>query len=330
MKNKIRVAMLGMGGMGFEHAGNMLKMEDVEIVAMCSATGGGDRFNAEKGLNIPVYSDFDEMLDKVEMDALYVCLPPFAHNGQIEKAAAKKIAVFTEKPIAINVERAESIAKAVRENGVVSMVGYHMRFGGAVKHVRKLMEEGITGRPIMYTAIYECNSLHTPWWIKRELCGGQVFEQVIHLYDMAYYIMGEVDTVAGFVEKLSHEDVPEYTVDDSSAVSLKFKGKAMGSIVGSNCSVPGRWVGRFKIIFENCVAEFGNENNVTITYTTGEVRSETLKFDTPAKLDETRYFIDVLKGEKPEFTPIEDGLMGVRLVDAAVRSSEAGGMPIKF
>ena len=133
--------MLGMGGMGVTHATQLLKMDDVEIVAMCSATGGGDRFNAEKGLNIPVYSDFDKMLEETETDAMYVSLPPFAHNGQIEKAAAKKIAIFTEKPIAINVKRAASIAKAVRENGVVSMVGYHMRFGGAVKHLRKLMEE---------------------------------------------------------------------------------------------------------------------------------------------------------------------------------------------
>lgn len=330
MSNKIRVAMLGMGGMGYTHADELRKMEDVEIAALCSTSNNAAKYNESRGANYPIYSDVDKMLEAVDMDALYVNIPPYAHCGQIEKAAAKGIAIFTEKPLALTVERSESIAKAVAENNVKSMMGYHMRFGGAVKHVKKLMAEGLTGRPTLYSANYECNSLHTPWWIRRELCGGQVFEQIIHLYDMAYYLMGEFDTVSGFVANICHQDVENYTVEDTSSVVIRFKSGALGCITGSNCSIPDRWVGSFKVVFENCVAEFADLDHVKLTWTKGEVREEVLAFDTPVRWEENRYFIDVLKGEKLEFAPISEGLTGVRIVDGAVRSSEAGGMPVKI
>lgn len=330
MDSKIRVAMLGMGGMGYTHADQLRKMGDVEIVAMCSTSNNAQRYNESRSMTVPVYHDFDQMLDEVAIDALYVNIPPYAHCGQIEKAAAKKIAIFTEKPLALTVERSESIAKAVAESGVKSMMGYHMRFGGAVQHVKKLMDEGLTGRPTLYSAAYECNSLHTPWWIRKELCGGQVFEQVIHLYDMGYYLLGAVDSVAGFIANLCHGDVENYTVEDTSAVTLRFKSGALGSITGSNCAIPDRWSGGFKVIFQNCAAQFADQNNVKITWTNGTVREETLSFDTDVRWAENRYFIDMLKGDAPEFASIAEGLDGVRIVDGAVRSSEAGGMPIRL
>lgn len=330
MDKKIRVAMLGMGNMGRAHIAQLRKMEDVEIAALCSATDGALKYNEENGTDFPVYTDFDRLLNEVELDAVYVTLPPYAHDGQIEKAAEKKLAIFTEKPLAITLERAQSIADAVAKNGVKSMMGYHMRFGGAVKYLRKLMAEGITGKPTLYSANYECNSLHTPWWIRRELCGGQIFEQIIHLYDMAYYMMGDFASVSGYVANLCHQDVPNYTIEDTSAVSIRFKNGSLGSITGSNCAVPDRWMGIFKIVFENCVAEFPDFNEVKITYTKGDIREERLTFNDDVRWEQNRYFIDMVKGEKPPFATIEEGLEGVKIVAGAVKSSENGGIPISY
>ena len=330
MDKKIKVAMLGMGGMGYAHADQLIKMDDVEIVALCSTSDNAQRYNDSRGTNIPIYHDFDQMLEENFLDALFVNIPPYAHCGQIEKAAAKKISIFTEKPLALTVERSESIAKAVRENGVKSMMGYHMRFGGAVQHVKKLLDNGLTGKPTLYSAAYECNSLHSPWWIHKELCGGQVFEQVIHLYDMAYYLMGAFDSVCGFVANICHQDVENYTVEDTSSVVIRFKSGALGSITGSNCSIPDRWVGSFKVVFENCVAEFTDHDHAKLTWTKGEVREESLSFNTDVRWAEDRHFIDMLKGNARDFASIDEGLEGVRIVDGAVRSSEAGGMPVKL
>lgn len=331
MDKKIRISMLGMGGMGRTHATQLRKMPEVEIVGLCSLPiDDAAAFNQANGTDYPVFEQFDEMLEKVEMDALYVCLPPFAHNGQIEKAAGKGIHIFAEKPLALNVERAESIASAVKQAGVKSQMGYHMRFGGAVRKLRELMNSGEAGKPTLFIANYECNSLHSPWWTDVNKCGGQVFEQVIHLYDMAYYIMGKADTVTGFVANLCHRDVPGYTVEDTSTVAIRFQSGALGSITGSNCAVPGRWVGIFKIVFENMVVEFPDFNEMRIIYTKGDVREETLHFDTNVRWEENRHFVDVLLGKAPEFAPICEGLDGLRLVSGAVESSSNEGKPVRL
>ena len=78
------------------------------------------------------------------------------------------------------------------------------------------------------------------------------------------------------------------------------------------------------------MAEFPDHNSVKLTYTKGEIRTETLTFDTDVRWEQNRYFIDMLKGLKPEFSSIEEGLAGVRIVDGAVKSSEADGAPVKL
>lgn len=327
----VRIAILGMGNMGVIHSNALRKIDGVEIVGLCSRRiESCINYNKEYNADYPVYDNFEKMLDEVKPDGVYICLPPYGHSGEAELAASRGIHIFIEKPIAINEERAKSIADAVEKYGVRSQVGYHMRFGGAVEKVKELITSGKAGRPTLFTATYDCNSLHTPWWIKKELCGGQVFEQVIHLYDMAYYLMGDYDTVSGYTANLCHTDVPDYTVEDTSSALIRFKSGALGSITGSNCSVPDRWDAAFKIVCENMVADFTDLNHCTITYTKPEVKTEVLDLDDDATIKENSYFIDVVRGEKAEISPISQGYLGLKAVAAVVKSSENEGMAIKL
>lgn len=331
MNKRIRVAMLGMGNMGRAHANQLRKLPDVEIVALCSKPiDDADNYNRANGTAYPVYDDFDRMLDERSFDALYICLPPFAHDGQLEKAAARGIHIFEEKPIAIDVARGKAMVDAVQRAGVKTQIGYHMRFGGAVKRLKQLIDDGTAGRPTLYSANYECNSLHTPWWMQADKSGGQVLEQIIHLYDMALYTMGDADSVIGFVDNLCHRDVPGYTVEDTSAVAIRFRSGALGTIAGSNCAIPGRWDGHFRIVFENLVADFFDHNHGRLTFTKEGNRVEELEYKTDVTFDEDEYFMAVLRGEKPEITPITHGFAGLRLAAGATESSRMGGATIKL
>ncbi|MDL2205971.1 Gfo/Idh/MocA family oxidoreductase [Eubacteriales bacterium OttesenSCG-928-N13] len=315
MENIIKVGMLGMGNMGRAHSAQLRQLPNVQIVALCSdPIDDAVNYNQQNDTDYPVYQDFDKMLDETEMDVLYVCLPPFAHNGQLEKAAAKGIHIFEEKPIALTLERGQSMADAVQQAGVKSQVGYHMRFGGAIKRLKQLIDSGVTGKPTLFSANYECNSLHTPWWIDVNKSGGQILEQIIHLYDVALYLMGDAGSVTGFVTNLCHTDVPGYTVEDTSAVAIRFASGALGTITGSNCAIPGRWDGHFRIVFENLVADFFDHNHAKLTFTKEDNRVEELSFDTPVTFDEDEYFMAVVRGERPEITPISHGLKGLQLV----------------
>ena len=326
MKKPIKAAILGMGGMGNRHAGNLMKLDGVSVVGLCGRTlAAGEKFNAAHACDIPVFDDFDTMLAQVEMDALFVCLPPNQHNGQIEAAAEKGIHIFAEKPLALTLERAQSIADAVKKHRVLSQVGYNMRFVSAVSRLKELIDSGVAGKPTLFTASFECNDLHSPWWSHADESGGQVFEQVIHLYDLAMYTMGDVAAVSGFMDNLCHQDVPGYTIEDTSAVTLLFKNGAMAAITGSNCAVPGDWKLPFYWVFENLIANFRDANSPTFIFTKEKNRGESVTEGVDTHRAEVQRFIDVLRGEKAEFASIAEGLAGLRVVAAAVESAKNRG-----
>jgi predicted dehydrogenase len=321
-----RAAILGIGGMGSTHAKTLLKAADVELVALCSVPENGAKAYAEKnGLSAAIYSDGKKMIQNEKPDLLYICLPPFAHDGQLEMAAGQGAHIFVEKPIAINAERAKSMAEAVKKAGVRSQVGYHMRFGYAVSQLKEKIDSGAAGLPTLYTAHYECNSLHSPWWIDVNKCGGQVFEQVIHLYDMAMYLMGQPEAVSGYIANLTHRGTPGYTVEDTSVSAIRFANGSLGSITGSNCAVPGRWSAMFRVVFSSLVADFTDPNNAKFIYTAEKNREEIVTGGNLMYQLEDEYFLDVVRGRKPEFAPVAEGFAGLKMVSGVVASALSGG-----
>lgn len=330
MEKKIKAGILGMGNMGRGHGCNLLKMKDVSLVALCSEPiDYARRFAKEQELDAALYDDAYDMIEHAGLDVLYICLPPFAHTGQLEAAAKRGIHIFIEKPIAMNIERAESMMRAAEEYNIHTQVGYQMRFGGAVERFKKLLDDGTAGKPTLYTANYECNSLHSPWWKDVKKCGGQVYEQVIHLYDMALYLMGEPKEVNGYVANVCHTDIEGYTVEDTSAANILFKNGTIGSITGSNCAVKNQWNGRFRVVCEYMVADFEDQNHARFIYTKeDEARIETVEMDTNVSFEEDLYFISVVKGENPPFATIKDGYKGVRLVSGVVESSGNNGKTV--
>lgn len=324
----IRVGFLGMGYMGTIHAANLQRMPGVRISALCSAPAGdAAAFAQRNGLTCGVYEDGFRMINETEMDALYICLPPFAHSGQLEKAAEKGIHIFIEKPIALDLHRAESMVSAVTKARVHTQVGYHMRFGGAVQKFMELYRSGRMGKITLFSAAYECNSLHGPWWRDVTLCGGQVFEQVIHLYDMAYYMLGQPISVSGHIANLLHKEVEGYTVEDTSIANLVFDSGALGSITGSNCAVKNLWNARFRVVCENMIADFEDFNHARFIYTSGdEPLTEEIVCDTNAVMSEDKYFIDVLNGRQKPFATIEEGFTGLRMVSGVVESAKTNSL----
>ena len=332
MSKKIRVGIIGMGNMGRGHASHIAQIPEAELVALCDEfVEVCERYTAENNLNCSVWADYNEMLEKEALDAVYICLPPFCHKGQVEAAAKKGIAVFVEKPIAMDVARGQAMTDAVRENRVCSQVGYQMRFGTAVRRFRELVASGAAGKPTLFTASYECNSLHSPWWRDKSKCGGQVFEQVIHLYDMAQYLMGKATEVSGRVANLAHQDVPGYTVEDTSVANIVFESGALGCITGSNCAVKEQWNASFRIVCENLVADFQDYNHATITYTDEHAGSvEIINGADDVSMMEDVYFIHAVLGEKQPTATVAEGFEDLKLVSAVVASSEQNGETIKL
>ncbi|MEI6520935.1 MAG: Gfo/Idh/MocA family oxidoreductase [bacterium] len=328
----LKVGIIGAGYMGGVHSRNLQKIDGVSIAAVCDTNlETAKQLNDQLNGNATVFTDWNNMYDDAGLDAVYVCLPPFAHNGEVETAAEKGIHTFLEKPIAISTSSAQSMVDAIKKAGTISQVGYHQRFGGAVKKLKAMLKDGTTGKPTLYTASFICNSLHTPWWRDINKSGGQVFEQIIHNYDMAIYFMGLPDKVSAFTANVSHQNIPGYTVEDTSVSSILFKSGGLGNIVGSNNAIPMQWISKFSVICEKVTADFTSANDAVFTYVDGEkTETEIISATEDPYFGETANFIAAIRGEEKAVTPVECGLKTIEFVSAVMNSSNTGGTVVSL
>lgn len=327
----VRVGIIGCGFIGGAHAKALAKVDGVEITALCDSDRGRADALARKLAGDPsapvadsgpsIHGSFDELIAG-DVDAVFVCLPPFAHDDEVEQAAAAGKHVFIEKPIVLTTEAADRMVAASEAAGIVTQVGYMMRFSPAIERIRSLIDDGTAGRPTLYHATYSCNALHAPWWREKGKSGGQVFEQAIHLYDMALCFLGEPATVSAAMANLCHRDVENYTIEDTSSAVITFESGAIGNLNATNCAVPGEWNHAFTLVCERMVATLRNGSELELVFTGGdEVQRETATFDYDVFVAEDAAFIDAVRAGRPSPVPMSVGRDGVRLVEAATRAA---------
>jgi len=221
---------------------------------------------------------------------------------------------------------------------VVSQVGYTLRFGKAVTALKQLIDQGQAGRPTLFEGRYWCNFIGPYWWADKSKSNGQVYEQVIHIYDMALYLFGPVESASGYMANLAHQQMPMYTIEDTSASLLRFRNGSLGTVSASNVALPERFIATFRAVFDYVTLDYrstgdGREKDEsTIYWQDGKTinRQENFVEDKDAYLDETLAFLNAVRGEGQQIAPARDGLNGIRLTTAVMESAKANGIPVKI
>jgi len=238
----VRVGFIGTGKIANRHIEKLTRIKEVKFVSFCDVVQEKAERLAQK-YGGRAYTDHSEMLDKERLDAVYICLPPFAHTDQEILAAEKGINLFIEKPIALSLEKARQINEVIEKAGVISSVGYVYRYSDIVNRAK----EEIDGKKIaLVLGYYLCSMPYPHWWRVKDASGGQIVEQTTHIFDLARYFVGEVDRVYAQRSQGLMNDVENYSVDDASCVSLHFKSGTIGNI-SSSCLLKkgGHWGIRF-------------------------------------------------------------------------------------
>lgn len=332
MSDPLNTVFIGAGFIAGKHCAILKEIEGVEISAVVDTAPGAARAFLEKQ-KLPearAYTSFDALLEAEKPDVAYVCLPPFAHDGQVEALAARGVHLFVEKPIALDADRARRMTEAVEKAGVRSQVGFHMRFMKSVQALHQEIQSGKAGRPQLFDGRYWANFPGKDWWKDQKRSGGQIFEQVCHIYDTARYFLGEPVRVHGILSRLSHRDDPDYSVEDTSASIIRFANGAVASITGSNCALPMRFIGDFRIICERAVLDFHSEgdwriqDSATLTLHDGTGTGEPVRIveDGDPFVRETEDFLEAIRTGGITRTPIREGLETIRLIER-VRDEEA-------
>jgi predicted dehydrogenase len=318
---KVRVGFVGAGGIANAHMDCISRMEGVEVVGICDVV----REKAERAagrFGCRAYTSYEELLEKEPMDALFVCVPPHAHGMEI-MAAKRGIAIMVEKPIARTLEMAREIERAIAESGVISSVAYHWRYMNSVKQAKEIL----SGRKIAMALGYWIGGLPgAPWWRVKDQGGGQVIEQTTHIFDLARYMVGDVDEVYGVAFKGLMEDVPGYNVEDASTVTLKFKNGAIGNIT-SSCIVSQGYMVGLNLLTRDLVVEItGGSLRVRYPGRTEEIRETAWAY-----YEEDKAFLEAVRtGDRSGIrSTYSDGLETLR-VTLAAEESFVTGKPVKL
>jgi predicted dehydrogenase len=111
-----RIGFIGAGGIARQHLRNLREIPGADVVAVCDvARERAEEVAGEWGAR--PYADYREMVDGTPLDALYVCVPPFAHDGQELLAAERGIPFLVEKPLEIGTAYAERVARPPSPSG---------------------------------------------------------------------------------------------------------------------------------------------------------------------------------------------------------------------
>ncbi len=321
-----RTGIIGCGHFARRHAERLAALEsDVQLVGFCdkmveSAIAYNHAFGQDKG---QVYVDYEQMFDELDLDLVYICLPPYAHSNEVELACRHGVHFLIEKPIALTIDLAQAMAEHVKASEVKSQVGFMYRYGDAALWLKRHVQDAkIEGRAFM-SARYACNSLHSWWWQDRTKSGGQLVEQVIHLFDLARFFLGEPVRVYSMQGNLFHRDAADYTAEDASGTVVRFDSGGIAVLAATNGAIPKRWDYDMRVVLPDITADLEDANHAVFHHTRQEwPATTTVASEKDMHLAETLDLLAAIREDRPTAVPIEEGVRSLRLVLAAAQSAE--------
>ncbi|HET7615420.1 MAG TPA: Gfo/Idh/MocA family oxidoreductase, partial [Bacillales bacterium] len=147
MTEKLKIGVIGAGGIARGvHLPNYLKCEDrVEIVAISDVVKENAERTAEE-YSIPhVFTDYEEMLENVDLDAVSVCTPNKFHAPAAKAALDAGCHVLCEKPPAMTADEAKAMEEASRKSGKILTFGFHYRHAQETEVLKRFIDAGELG-----------------------------------------------------------------------------------------------------------------------------------------------------------------------------------------
>jgi predicted dehydrogenase len=334
-RSPLRVAVIGAGFIGLDHAAAYARSADVELVGIADV----DRARVEQAVDrfggVP-FVDHRELLASARPDAVSICVPTGLHRAVVEDAAASGVHILLEKPMAPTVADCDAIARAARQANVTLMLGFTHRFHAELILARQLVAEGRLGRPMLAMDVFSFGE-HGPWpawYYDRSLSGGgELMHDAVHLVDRLAWLLdspiaevfGRTTTYARGIEG----------VEDGGVAVLRFGSGAIASLFVNESTYPLRPDAATVPMPGHCELEVHGSHG-TIRYRTwhelivdiaGEP-SRTIAYGDGRELDrEIEEFVDSIRRARPPSVGAAEGRRGIAVVQA-IYESERRGTPV--
>jgi predicted dehydrogenase len=341
-KKKLKVGIIGTGSIAtWAHMPGYQALADkVEVVAFCDIKPDvlkekQEKFEVKRG-----YLDYNEMLEKEELDAVSICTPNYAHKDPTIAALKAGIHVLCEKPIGMSAKEGYEMDEAAKKYGKILQIGFCWRWGGPSQAVKRYIDDGAMGE-IYHSEVIAMRRRGIPGWgvfgEKDKQGGGPLIDIGVHAIDLALHFMGYPKPVSvsgasyqkfgkreGIIGLLGQWNRETFTVEDFAAGLVKFDNGTSMTIMSSFCA--NRDGDPFNVKLYG--TEGGAEIDPCMIY-----REEhgSLVNITPVHIPkvtthsaEIADFVDAILEEKPSPVPGWQGAITSQIIDAIYESQDTG------
>lgn len=317
-----RVGIIGAGFMGSVHAAAWHQL-GAQVVGL-HAPGSRRAAALAESVGAGVFEDLDDLLAVV--DTVDICTPTHVHLDQITAAAAAGCHVVSEKPLARSSAEATEAARLCQVAGVRLLVAHVVRFFPEYVTARQRVLAGDIGE----VAVVRLDRLgYQPggdldWFRDVGKSGGVVFDLMIHDFDYARWLSGEVETIYAKSVRTGHPDSADHVL-----AILQHESGAVSHVQGSWALPPPTFRTAFDIAGSGGLITFDSEQQAPLRYSSSAAEVA----DVPAPesplaespwTTQLRHFAEVLAGTAQPLITAEDAVAAVRIAEAAAESIATG------
>lgn len=225
-----KVALIGAGKMGISHLSILGAHPDVQITGV-SDTSKMVLDVFKKFTTFPGFTDYEQMLNEVDADAVFVAVPTKFHASMIRKVLEKGKHVFAEKPFCLSVEEGKDLVEMAAARKLVNQVGYHNKFVGTFRELKKIVQGGYLGELFHFTGEAYGPVVIRPkqgnWRADPAEGGGCLMDYASHVIDLINDTVGPIQKVKGAVLK----PLFSKSVDDSVSSLLELSNGLSGVLL---------------------------------------------------------------------------------------------------
>lgn len=326
-------AVVGLGNLGLQYANLIESHHETELTAVCDS----DKIKLEayqcKHKDVAVFSDYRELMQS-DVDFVYVGTPDFAHAGPAIAAASAGKHLLLEKPLAMSVEEASSLAQIISDNGVMAKICFTNRWNQPFAVAKQSIEQGRIGQVLhIHARLNDRITVPTKMisWASKTSPGWFLMS---HILDLALWIADdEVQKVHGAGQKQILSSVYGIDTFDSIHAFLYFKNGVLAHLESS-------WIlpETFPFIVDFKLQVVGSKGCIHVDTHDQMVHCSAVNHEHLPSLDASingrmtgqvslSYddFVDCLCGRSTVSATVQDGVENTELLALIHRAAEAGG-----
>ena len=330
-KQKFEFCQFGAGRIGGIHAANIAASARAGLRYVVDVNDHAAAALAKQHGGRP--ATMQEALADPAVDAVLIASPTDTHADLIEAAARAGKAIFCEKPIDLDLARVDQAAATVKQAGVPILIAFNRRFDPTLGGLGEAVGRGEVGA--VETVIITSRDPAPPPIDYITGSGGLFLDMMIHDFDMAHWILGEVpDEVFARGSNLVDPEIGKAGDVDTAVVTLTTKSGKLCQISNSRRAVYG-YDQRIEAFGADGMIRAGNRNASSLESWTKESvsREKPLYFFLEryeeAYRNEMAHFLDCLEGKATPLVGMEEGRVALAL-GLAARESMESGLPVKI